>query len=381
MKTLLKPALIFPLVIGALLLGISGGANRIGDMTWVVTGAGMQHGLLMVGGFLGTLISLERAMVMKNKWWLLVVFLNGFSIPVLLFPGWSFLANYLQLTGSMGLVLIMYFQSMRHPQPYQYVMSIGAISWMIGNVALITSNFIPAAVPWWIGFILFTIVGERLELSKFLPTPTYAKNILYGLLVLFFIGMWMPFHQSGNWVMGFAAIFIAFWLLHFDMAKITARKENQFKYIGVGLKVGYVWLVLHGLTLCFLNAHPLFYDLYLHSFFLGFAFSMIWAHAPIIFPMILSIQEKPYHPVLWIGWTVFQLSLLGRLAAALLKLPEWRTLLGVINGWSIIAMFAMMAMIVIIKIMINRWKKKTLITKNKHSLNRDLSHIIPMNDN
>lgn len=381
MKAILKPALIFPFVIGALLLGISGGANRLGDMTWMLAGAGMQHGVLMVGGFLGTLISLERAMVMKNKWWLLVVLFNGFSILVLVIPGWSFFAFYWQLTGSVGLVLMMYFQSLRHPKPYQYVMSIGAISWMIGNVALITSDFVPAAVPWWIGFLLFTIVGERLELSKFLPTPSYAKIILYILLALFFIGMVMPFHQSGNWVMGFAAIFIAFWLLHFDMAKIAAKKEKQFKYIGVGLKVGYVWLVLHGLTLCFLNSHPLFYDLYLHTFFLGFTFSMIWAHAPIIFPMILSIQEKPYHPVLWIGWVVFQLSLLGRLGAALVKLPDWRTLFGIINGWTIIAMFVMMAMIVLIKIMVNRWKRRSQQTRNKESINSDLGHMIPINEN
>lgn len=380
MKAILKPVWIFPLVIGALLLGISGGANRLGDMTWIVPGAGLHHGVLMVGGFLGTLISLERAMVMKNKWWLLVVFLNGFSIPVMLLPGWSIFASYLQLLGSIGLVSMMYFQSVRHPFAYQYIMSFGAISWMIGNIVVIKTGFIPAAVPWWIGFLLFTIVGERLELSKFLPIPSYAKNILYVLLVLFFIGMWMPFHQSGNWVMGFSAIFIAFWLLHFDMAKIAAKKDKQFKYIGVGLKVGYVWLVLNGLTLCFFNGHPLFYDLYLHTFFLGFAFSMIWAHAPIIFPMILSTQEKPYHPILWIGWTVFQLSLLGRLGAALMKLPEWRTFFGVINGLTIIAMFVMMATIVIIKIMVKKWEKKHLRNIKKQSLNRDLGHVIPRNE-
>ena len=60
-----------------------------------------------------------------------------------------------------------------------------------------------------------------------------------------------------------------------NVAKVAAKKDNQFRYIGIGLRMGYVWLMLHGLILLFLEGQVLFYDLLLHTFFLGFTFSMI----------------------------------------------------------------------------------------------------------
>lgn len=348
---LLKPLYLFPLIVLALVMGVAGGWVRIGYLGMMVPGTAANHGILMVGGFLGTLISLERSMVMKNKAWSLIPLISGLSIPALLLvPGWPAFGQSLLLAASLGLMAIMYLQSLRHPVIYQYVMTMGAVLWMAGNFTLLYSGFVPAAVPWWIGFILFTIVGERLELSKFLPTPKLAKNGLLLLLALFFIGIWIPFHRYGNVLMGGSAIVISYWLLHFDMAKIASKKADQFKYIGIGLRVGYVWLTLHGVVLCFFESHPLYYDLYIHTFFLGFTFSMIWAHAPIILPMVLNIRHTPYHPILWIGWTVFQLSLLGRILVSLIGLPEWRTFFGMLNGWTTLGMFVLMAAITVITI-------------------------------
>jgi hypothetical protein len=34
------------------------------------------------------------------------------------------------------------------------------------------------------------------------------------------------------------------------------------------------------------------YDAVVHSFFLGFAFSMIFGHAPVIFPAVLAVQPS-----------------------------------------------------------------------------------------
>jgi hypothetical protein len=35
-------------------------------------------------------------------------------------------------------------------------------------------------------------------------------------------------------------------------------------------------------------------------------------------------------------------------------MPEWRTLFGVINGWTIIGMFVLMAVITIVKIIVSQ---------------------------
>lgn len=361
---ILKPIYLFPLVLFSLLLGIVGGWIRIGHTDIIVEGTAANHGLLMVGGFLGTLISLERAMVMKHRLWLAVPSMSGLSMLVILFLEWSTFGKSMLLASSIGLIVIMYLQSVRHPEIYQYVMSVGAVSWMLGNFMLLYTDLLPSAVPWWIGFILFTIVGERLELSKFLPTPKMAKNALVWLLAFFFVGMWLPFHGLGNWLMGASVIFISFWLLHYDMAKIASKKENQFKYIGVGLRIGYIWLTLHGIILCFMESHAMHYDLYLHTFFLGFTFSMIWTHAPIILPMVLNIRHNPYHPVLWFPWGVFQLTLIGRIAFSILSLNDLRQIFGVINGWSILFMFVLMATITIVKVV------KDKILKRKSSIEK-----------
>lgn len=339
-----KPVFLFPIAVIGLLFGMAGGWIRLGHLVFPLPETAVHHGALMVGGFLGTLISLERAMVLKGRFWLLVPLLSGLSVPFFV-AGWAILGSYILLGASVGLMVIMYFQILLNPTKYQYVMSFGAVCWMLGNFALVYSGFVPAVVPWWVGFILFTIVGERLELSRFLPTPKWAKRALSLFLVLFFVGLLIPFHNHGSWMMGAVVIGISFWLLQFDMSKITALKSSQFRYIGIGLRVGYLWLTLHGIILALMSAHRLHYDLYIHTFFLGFTFSMIWAHAPIILPMILGIKGNMYHPILWIGWWLFQLSLLLRIFSSILGLFEFRSIFGVANGYFILGQFVLMAIL------------------------------------
>jgi predicted membrane-bound spermidine synthase len=95
---------------------------------------------------------------------------------------------------------------------------------------------------------------------------------------------------------------------------------------------------------------------------IGFTFSMIWAHAPIILPLVLNIKQNPYHPILRIGWAVFQISLLGRVLSTLLFNLDLRSWFGVVNGWSILLLFGMMAIITGIKIV------KSHSMKNKSSI-------------
>ncbi|PSL07763.1 hypothetical protein [Cecembia rubra] len=362
----IKPIFLFPLVILGLIAGISGGGIRLGYTEFQIPEAAANHGIWMVGGFLGTLISLERAMVMKQRIWLLVPLICGMSVPLMM-AGWTFPGKWTLLIASMGLLAIMYLQTLKHPALHQFIMSLGAVFWMAGNFVLIQTGLVAAATTWWIGFILFTIIGERLELSKFLPTPKWAKNALHGLLALFLIGIWTPFHQHGNWLMGASAIFISFWLLHFDMAKIASKKANQYKFIGIGLRVGYVWLTLNGIILLFFQNHIFYYDLYLHTFFLGFTFSMIWAHAPIILPMVLNIKESPYHLVIWPFWGFFQLTLLGRILSSIFEFPEMRKAFGVLNAWSILLIFVTMATIVISKNLRGKYimRKASILSGNK----------------
>ena len=55
------------------------------------------------------------------------------------------------------------------------------------------------------------------------------------------------------------------------------------------------------------------YDLVVHSVTLGFAMSMVLAHAPIILPAVL-VRPLPYRPVLYAATLALQLSLILRVA-------------------------------------------------------------------
>lgn len=369
-----KPFFLLPLVLLGLLGGIAGGWIRLGSPVIPIAEAGANHGLLMVGGFLGTLISIERAMVMKKKAWLIIPFLSGIS-TVFFLIGQDQAGIGALLAGSLGLSVIMQVQVIRHPHFHSILLYLGAVSWFIGNFFAWHFGLIAAGSIWWIGFLLFTIVGERLELSQFLPVPSWSKKALGGLLGLFFMGLILPFHGVGNEVMGLAVLLISVWLLIFDMAKVAAKKKAQFRYIGIGLRVGYVWLGVQGLVLLLMESHPLFYDLVLHTFFLGFTFSMIWSHAPIIFPTIFGIRQTPYHRILWWPWSLFQMTLLGRIGFGLAENYEWRKIMGISNGYLILLMFGFMVAIVIWKIKFQTQKHveeaiNHKIIKSKSSISR-----------
>lgn len=348
-----KPLFLLPLLLLGLLGGISGGWIRLGNPLIPIPESGTNHGLLMVGGFLGSLISLERAVVMKKKAWLFIPFLSGIS-TIFFLIGHVQAAMAALLAASLGLNVIMHVQVTRHPHFHGILLYLGAVSWFAGNFFAWHFGLIAAGSTWWIGFLLFTIVGERLELSQFLPAPSWSKKALGILLGLFLMGLILPFHGTGNEVMGLAVLLISVWLLVFDMARVAAKKTNRFRYIGIGLRVGYLWLGVQGLILLWMENHPLFYDLVLHTFFLGFTFSMIWAHAPVIFPVIFGIRETPFHPTLWITWAGFQLSLLGRILSSLLHEFELRKIFGVANGYLILVQLILMTGVVLWKIRHNR---------------------------
>lgn len=371
---ILQPQFLLPFgLLLALFGGIAGGWIRLGNPAITIDSAGMNHGLLMVGGFLGTLISIERAMVLKKKIWLAVPFLTGFSSLFFLL-GMNQIGLYLLLAGSLGLGIIMHLQSVKYPHFHTYLLYAGAMFWFIGNIMTWRSGLIAAGTTWWMGFLLFTIVGERLELSQYLPVPPWAKNALVLHLLLVFIGLLVSFHTWGNELLGIGILLIAVWLWVFDTAKVHAKKTDRFRYLGIGLRTGYLWLATQGIILVVLENHPLFYDLILHSFFLGFTFSIIWAHAPLVFSTIFRIRKTPYHPILWVTWTLFQISLAGRILFSILEVYELRKIFGIANGYLILIQFGLMAVIIF-------WKTKKRIDGNLyHQRKEEANPILSSNE-
>jgi hypothetical protein len=77
----------------------------------------------------------------------------------------------------------------------------------------------------------------------------------------------------------------------------------------------------------------------LHAILLGFVFSMIFGHAPIIFPAVLGVRVA-YHRAFYAHLMLLHASLLLRVAGDLIPWPGVRAWGGLLNGVAIVAFLA-----------------------------------------
>jgi hypothetical protein len=93
----------------------------------------------------------------------------------------------------------------------------------------------------------------------------------------------------------------------FDLARVTIRQDRLPRYVAACLLAGYFWLGLAGALIALATG----YDAALHAFFVGFVFSMVFGHAPVILPAVLRTRF-PYHPVLYLPLALLHASLAVR---------------------------------------------------------------------
>lgn len=339
-----KAVLVFPFIILSLLAAIWAGWIRIG-WTLPITNIAALHGALMVNSFLASLIFLERAVTFKNKLVLLLPLANALS-GLAFAAAMTAVGQILFIIGSLGFAVMCCYFIYYHKELYYYVFLGAAICLTVGNIILFRTNFYPHAVNWWIGFLLFTIVGERLELSKFLPLNKAKRILLMICLASILFAIVLPSAVYGNFILAIAMAATALWLLKYDMAKRSIKASGQHRYSGILLLAGFIWLLIMALLLFFYNHLTFGYDAVLHSFFIGFVFSMIFSHAPIILPAVTKLPIKIYRPFLYYWFILLQLSLSVRIIADLVGDVLCRKIAGLANGIIILLFFSSIAIIV-----------------------------------
>jgi hypothetical protein len=321
------------LAASSLIVGLIAGLARIG---WnaLAFPAITHHGSIMVGGFLGTLIILEKIIPMKKQWLYLFPVLSGLSVLAFILnePQISFL---LLIVAGTGLSVVFLLYLIRERSMIYVLMLLGSICWTIGNVLVAEREFYPMAVSWWMAFTLFIISAERIELMKFLPVTKNQKYIFTSILLVYIIACLQPFHGPGNMVGGAAMIAAALWLLRFDLVGITLFKTGLTRFVAVSLLCGYISLLFTGVFLISFTDQAFAYDITVHTFFIGFVFSMIFAHGPIILPGVIGISIKPYHPLLYCWLFILHASWIVRTFAGALIDLEWRRFSGVLSAIAI----------------------------------------------
>ncbi len=281
----------------ALAFGIAGGLVRLGASIPAPAGAIALHGALMVSGFLGTVIGLERAVALDRLWAYAAPLASGLGGLCLVFgfaaPGFALLALAAALLVAASLAVLA-----RQPSLEMATLLAGAVAWLAGNLSLYAG--LPA-VPWWIAFFALTIGGERLELSRYLKRGALARDAFIVLAAAMLAAPLLP--QA----LGVVLVLFALWLFAFDLARVTVRQRGLPRYIAVCLLSGYAWLAFGGLLL----AAAVAYDAALHAIFVGFVFSMVFGHAPVILPAVLRVPLS-YHAALYAPLALLHLSLVVR---------------------------------------------------------------------
>ncbi len=331
--------LFITMVVLSLLAAIWVGLLRIG-WTWPPLQPLLpaMHGPLMVSGFLGTLIGLERAVALRKNWCYLSPLLTGLG-GILLIAGFLEPALILITFGSAFLVAVSVLIVRHEWAPHTVTMGAGAVAWLLGNLIWLFGRPLYQASYWWAGFLLLVIAGERLELSRVLRL-TKRSTRLFGLAAgVFGLGLVLSLINYGFGIRlaSLGVIALALWFGRYDIARRTIRRPGLTRYIAANLRIGYIWLAVSGIIgLIYgrLVAGPI-YDAWLHALFLGFAFSMIFAHALIILPAILPLN-LPFHRGFYLPPILLHISLLMRIAGDLLLQPSLRQWGGLLNAVSIL---------------------------------------------
>lgn len=289
------------------------------------------HGMLMVLGFAGTLIALERSVALRSRWAHLAPALLGGGAAVLVTPITPVAGQLLFVGGTATLLLLYAHFWRRQPSAALLTQAAGAVSALGAALLWAAGLDIPRLLPWLAGFLVLTIAGERLELSRIAFLAPRTEHQFLGCVGAVLAGTvaTLLWPAAGSLLLGAAVLALVGWLTAYDVARRLLRSTGLPRFTAACLLAGYAWLALAG-TL-WITIGPVtggrFYDALVHCVFLGFVLSMIMAHAPVILPAVLH-RPLPYHPVLVLPAVLLHASLALRVLVGDLRDVEWAWRLG-----------------------------------------------------
>jgi hypothetical protein len=297
-----------------MLAGLDAGLDLLG--VWAPVAAGRladSHGLLMVLGFVGSLVALERAVALAHPLGLLAPGCLSIGALAQLSAATADAGGVLLLVGAAVLVAV-YVPLWRRQrddavlvQALGAVLALGAVVLWLGGVA------VPTLLPWLAGFLVLTIAGERLELAR-LGMPARSGSALVGSTAGFCVavGASLLWPAVGTPLLGLALGALVAWLVAHDVARRTIRGTGVVRFRGWSMLAGQAWLaVAAGVWLVGGVPDGPAYDAVVHSVFLGFTMSMVMAHASVILPAVTGVRIG-HHPSMWVPLLLLQASLAAR---------------------------------------------------------------------
>ena len=334
-------ALLLACVAASLLAGIAGGLWRVGIVAaqadWLGRAA-LSHAALMMCGFMGTVIAIERAVAAKRRFAWTAPLLSGLG-GLLLLHGDETLARAAFVAAALCFVAVNLLLLQRQRAPHTALLLASACAWAAGNLLLAAGQPAAAVLPWWFAFLVMTVAAERLEMTRLMRRRPAAQPVLAFLLALLVVGAAMsaPWPVAGGLAFGTALAGLAAWMFAFDVARRTVRAHGLSRYMAVCLLGGYAWLAAGGFAWAATALGWPARDLALHALGLGFLVSMIFGHAPVILPAVARVKLQ-FGPFFYVPLAALHLSLLLRLAGGFASFA-WRRDGALLNALAL-ALFA-----------------------------------------
>jgi hypothetical protein len=312
------------LLVAAVLLslscGIAGGLLRAGVVLPVPAASGWigpavaAHAFLMICTFMGTVIGIERAVAVKHRLAFTAPLASGLAGLVML-AGSPVAAAWLAVAAGAAFIAVNVIVVRRQRAPHTVLLLVGAFAWCIGNLLFAIDVPPAAALPWWFAFLVLTIAAERLEMTRLMRRRAGAAPALHALLVALLLGAALSVVSPawGGLLYGAALVGLAAWLLAFDIARRTVKAQALSRYMAVCMLLGYGWLAAAGVAWAATSLGWPWRDLALHGLGLGFVFSMMLGHAPVILPALARVKLL-FGPLFYLPLGLLHASLLLRLA-------------------------------------------------------------------
>ena len=326
----------------AFAVGLWTGFARLGvGLTGAVTQFVEFHGALMICGFFGTLISVERAVAFNRPFAYLIPVCAATGVFALLAKATTF-AGAAFLMASLGLAAASLSNMGRlRSALLAGIPSIAALSWGLGTLLWLANRPAAESAGWWLAFLVLTVAAERLELSRVATPPPIARALFVAIVIVILTGTARgELDGPSSPYLGTGLLACGAWLLIYDLARRTVRLSGQIRFTAACMLLGYGWLIIAGLELL---AGPLhltlfWYDATVHAVTLGFVLSMVFGHTLIIFPSVIGLKLR-YSPVLYLPLLLLQISVAIRIAGDFSGSTELRSLSGSLTV-AAVALFA-----------------------------------------
>lgn len=337
----------------ALLVGLWAGLARMG---WSLpAGDGdlpLRHGGLMVAGFVATVIAVERAIAIGRPFAFLAPALGGATAVALVIGAPLTAAAALATATGAAYSLNVGVLLARHRRLPFVLLSAGGLALIAAGAVWWAGETLPRVLPWWMAFLVLTIGAERLEIirfQRFTRVGIVSGSASLGLLLagppVALVSL-----NIGARLLGAGLVAGAIWLARRDVARRTVRGDRLARFAATGVLTAYAWLAATGVILLVRGLGPGFgYDAAVHTFFIGFVFGAIIAHAPIIGPSISGLRFG-YTRLLYAPLAILDGALVVRVVADLVEGSEVRRWAGLAQAVAIL----MFVGTVVVSVMLGR---------------------------